>query len=333
MTTYNNVEHYKHHVEIPNINFNTLLENKKVECKYRIVLPTQELQHEGLMYHTFLLSDFINEDNDINESAIENALSKFFHRIMSSVDWSKNFAIDGPSAMGKTSMIKKKPSNKINKYTNIHKNNSYNNISIASFTYFTLNQELLKNCEGLIFDRSIISNIAYGIAYYIMNIIVNENKTYHTFSSLCEEFINITNMRATLEHLKSEKHQVLIVIDSSYEHYAQRLNNRGYENQSKGEILKSQVYEYWCGQTAAFSYLANILNYHCIDLNVLRTEFPQEVEKVDIINVMCEKFRECYYLYEPTNIVTTSGINPQNTIVNSDEVNRLTISTFVNSNR
>lgn len=323
-TTYNTVEQYDKHVAIPLINLNKLLEENNVPVRKRTNLPQLPLISDGLMYDTIgVIPDDIS---------LVDLLDNFFRNMFSKVDWTLNFSIDGPSAMAKSSMMKDIPHNKINKFVNVSKNNCYNNIPIASFSYITTYENLLKNSVGMIFDRSIISNIAYGICFYLMSVIVNDFMGYRTYTSVCDEFINSTNMKATLEYINASKYNVLIMIDSSYEHYAQRFYTRGYMNSSKSDVLKSQVYEYWAAQTAAFAYLANILNYNCIDLNSLRLAYPN-IDDDQLLTSICESFKDAYYMYQPSIIRLSSTMNPQNTNISTETTKKLTIKTLVHSNR
>lgn len=329
MTSYNSTEHYQQCVDLKLVNMNNVLKSVGMTSLIKELDPIKKAEYEGLTFTT--LEDFSFE-NPSTITNLKDTVSRFFANIMASVDWTRNLSIDGPSAMGKSTMLKGIPSTKVNKYITCNKNNCYNNIPVASHAYLTTALALHEQTGGLIYDRSPVSNIAYGLCFYIMSAITNNLKTYRTFNGLCDEYIRITNMLPTLEYVNAKNLQTLIVIDSSFEHYSARFNARGYAVGSVSDIIKSQVYEYWLAQTAAFVYLANALNYHCLDLQVLRNHYD-EVPEDCLLQILSETFQETYYCYGPNEIKSNVKINPQDSGLQEESLKNLTLTTFALSTR
>ncbi|UBZ25616.1 TK2 [Carcinus maenas nudivirus] len=199
------------------------------------------------------------------------SLIEYFNEVYDTIsDW-EYIAIDGPSCCGKSKLISNLNPMKVNEIYNVNEGNAYNMYGEAAISYFILNDKFQK--EKLTTDRSAISNIAYLMAYYVMNIMTNNCQYNRSMHSLCDEFVNFHNLKPCLEYIRAQNYNVLILLDSSFEHSAIRTNLRGVSVGSTSDIVKSLCFEYHASQTAAFAYLANFMNYPCIDLDYVRTMF------------------------------------------------------------
>lgn len=323
MAYFNSSEVYKKFVDINITDPYTLL------GKPRDSDQEKQLTHNGIMFHTFNKMGFEKSLGD--EIGLKITMDEFFKNLFQNINSKSNLCIDGPSAMAKSSMIGNAKSQKVNNFININKNNCYNNNPVATASYYIISSKMNNSLSNIVFDRSPISNLAYGLCFYIMNILTTNQLGYRTFSGICSEFIQNTNLVPFLEHVKSQKYNILIMIDSSFSHYSKRFNRRGYHAKSRSDINKSLVYEYWIGQTTAFAYLANVLNLHCIDINKIRMEYPT-LDDDFIFNIICTKFQDTLTL-NFSNDISTININPQTTSMGSDEVRDGIIDTFVLSNR
>lgn len=225
----------------------------------------------------------------------------------------ENLAVDGPAACGKSSLLAKLKPTKINKFYNINDANIYNTIPEMSLTYIKINEELSKY-KGLTTDRSSISNIAYLMTYYIMNMITNDGLYNKSLHSVCHEFMNFNNLFSLLQNIRSKKMNTLIVLDSSFEHVAKRMNKRGLDQKSPSDVVKSLCKEYHTAQIAAFSYLANYMNYPCIDLNYVRLAFSVTDETL-LFKANTNAFKNCCY-FEPFNKII--NVPRERTTLNSD---------------
>ncbi|QBB28632.1 guanosine monophosphate kinase [Homarus gammarus nudivirus] len=199
---------------------------------------------------------------------VEEYLNRFYLNFISSKF--DNIFIEGPSATGKSSLSRGFNTFKINQFYDVSRNNVYNTYPEMAIIYMNLNL-LLSKYKGIVVDRSIISNMAYLMVYYIMNVMVNEGKHLKSMFGLCEEFVTLYNLTPALEYFRNCKTNVLVIIDSSFEHSAKRANGRGIVTNSSSDMIKSICKEYHQAQTAAFSFLANFLRYPCIDLNYIRS--------------------------------------------------------------
>lgn len=310
---------YEEYVNIKEDSDNIL----KVDCTLE-----QHLLHEGLMFHTLpeLLQSPLNDEVNLKIT-----LDEFFTNLYSKFKSAGNLAIDGPSAMAKSSMLNDSFTQKVNNFININQNNCYNNNPIAALSYYTISAEMYKCFNKTLFDRSPISNLAYGLCFYIMNILTKDQIGYRTLTGICEEFIKNLNLTSFLEYINAQEFNILIMIDSSYPHYAKRLNKRGYNTNSRSDINKSMVYEYWVGQTAAFSYLANALNLNCIDINKIRMVYPK-LDDVIIFDTLCKSFKvNCSSKIE--SVINSATINPQVTSMADDSIRNLIMDIFKISKR
>lgn len=238
----------------------------------------------------------------------------------------KNIAIDGPSSLGKTTLIASNTNAEIGQYTDVSK--VYNFNPLATYTYINANRIMATEFNGVVFDRSIISNFAYGICYYLMSIVTNDQCGYRSFSSMCEEYVNVTNTRPMLEYINSLNLSVFVLLDSDYEKYAKRMNARGYKTHSASDQVKSLSKEYWLCQHAAFAYLANILNFKCLDYNYLRTYYA--VDESDLMTIVQKKFLDNYTSSDFKNYINLSYQKTRN---NVPEIETLFSSIFVYSKR
>ncbi|UOT91788.1 TK2 [Aratus pisonii nudivirus] len=183
-----------------------------------------------------------------------------------------NVFVDGPAACGKSTLVNDLNPLKINQFYNINEGNGYNICPEYALAYIVLNEDFSKY-ENICTDRSIVSNLAYLIAYYCMNLI-NNNAVYNkSIHFICEEYVLVSNLKPVLEYIRSLKLEVIIFVDSSFEYSAKRMNARGVALESNSNIVKSLCKEYHTAQLAAFSYLANYMNYPCIDFNYIRLHY------------------------------------------------------------
>lgn len=238
----------------------------------------------------------------------------------------KNIAIDGPSSLGKSTLIASNTNAEIGQYTDVSK--VYNFNPLTTYTYINANRIMATEFNGVVFDRSIISNFAYGICYYLMSIITNDQCGYRSFSNMCEEYVNVTNTRPMLEYINSLNLSVFILLDSDYEQYAKRMNSRGYKNHSISDQVKSLSKEYWLCQHAAFSYLANILNFKCLDYNYLRTYYT--VDESELMTLVQKSFLNNYISTDVKNCI---NLGYQKTRNNIHEIEKLFASILVYSKR
>lgn len=323
MAYFTSSEVFDRFVDIKNIDPYKLLD------KDSNVDEEKQLTHNGIMFHTFSIMGFEKSLGD--KIGLKITIDEYFKNVFRNINSKANLCIDGPSAMAKSSMIGNVQSQKVNNFININKNNCYNNNPVATTSYYIISSKMNRELQNTVFDRSPISNLAYGLCFYIMNVLTTNQLGYRTYSGICSEFIQNTNLVAFLENVKSQKYNILIMIDSSFPHYSKRFNRRGYICKSRSDINKSLVYEYWVGQTAAFTYLANVLNLHCIDINKIRMEYPTLDDNL-IFDTICTNFQDNLTL-NFTKESSKININPQITSMGSDEMRDLLIDIFVKSNR
>lgn len=186
-----------------------------------------------------------------------------------------NLAVDGPSCCGKSSLIDKFKALKVNDFFNVQTGNSYNIFPTLAISYIYINKEFAK-LNDMISDRSLISNIAYLMAYFIMNCRANGLKEEKTLHGICEELVDMHNLKSAFSYIRGLRCTVLIVMDSSFECSRKRMYARGLATGSYSDMAKSQCKEYHEAQVAAFSYIANILNFPCLDLNYVRKKYQVE---------------------------------------------------------
>lgn len=198
--------------------------------------------------------------------SMEEYLDQFYQQYISHFN---QIAVDGPTACGKSSLIEYLNPQKVNSFFDLNKGNGYNIISEYALIYIKIN-ELLTKHDGLAVDRSIVSNIAYLMAYYVMNVLVNNMTFNKSLHGICREFVSLFNLEHMLQHIRSKKFNVFILMDSSFEAFAKRTNKRGIVSGSVSDCVKSLCQEYHTAQIASFSYLANFLNFPCLDLNYVR---------------------------------------------------------------
>ncbi|UVX94893.1 TK2 [Callinectes sapidus nudivirus] len=232
---------------------------------------------------------FWSMDCNYNTPTLKSYFDEFYKKYLKNKN---NLAVDGPSCCGKSSMISSANPIKINDYSNINDNNSYNKIGEASLTYVIINDKMMET-PNVVSDRSVISNLTYQMAYYVMNLDVNGLIYTRSMHSICEEFINIHNLKPLLQYLKAKKYNILIILDSSFEHSAIRMNKRGLKQKSSSDVVKSLCLEYHRAQTAAFSFMANFLNLPCLDINYLRTTYNKSDDEIFALN--SSSFKE-YFL-------------------------------------
>ncbi|UVT30827.1 guanosine monophosphate kinase [Penaeus vannamei nudivirus] len=200
-------------------------------------------------------------------------IDDYFDAFYDRFKFHQSLAVDGPSGCGKSSMINKYKPLKVNGFVNIQEDNSYNIFPANALPYIFINLKIAET-ENAISDRSAISNFAYFITYFIMNAITSNLYPGHTLHGICDIMVNLHNLKPFLEFIKPHMQKnTLILMDSSFEHNARRINKRGRLTSSISDIAKSICYEYFISQIAAFSYLANILEIPCIDINYVRTKF------------------------------------------------------------
>lgn len=200
-------------------------------------------------------------------------------------------SIDGPACNGKSSMMFDKPYFKANQIFDVADGNAYNIYPNAALSYFTINDLI---GTSFLCDRSPISNMAYSMAYYLMNKLTNKTIIYQSLHSICDEFVKLHEFQNMLCYLNAKNYRVVIILDSDYNSVYERMRYRGLANEYLSDIAKSTIEEYHTAQTAAFAYFANVLNYHCFDLDYLRSYF--DVSTVDIF----QKNKECFDLYYTT---------------------------------
>lgn len=199
-------------------------------------------------------------------------MDEYFEQFYSDIAHYDNLSIDGSTACGKSTMLEGLNPVKVNKFFCVNKSNLYNIVSECSMTYIHLHEEF-KKYPGLTTDRSIISNLTYLMVYYVMNVLTNNATFNKSMFGLCEDFVNIHNLKPTLEYIRGLKCNVLILIDSSHQHTATRTNRRGLNLHSNSDIVKPLCKQYHVAQTAAFAYFANFMNYRCIDFDYVRTSY------------------------------------------------------------
>ena len=230
---------------------------------FKITQTTLTILQKKSLGETFWSLDCKDDDD------LEKYFEEFYKQFVKHYD---RLAIDGPSACGKSTLIQDLNPAKINQFFNIGQENNYNQISEHSYIYININEKLAEY-PGLVTDRSVISNLAYLMTYYIMNLLANNGLFNKSLHSVCQEFIDIHNLKSLLQNIKAKKLQVLIILDSSFENMAARVNARGLSENSASDVIKPLCKEYHTAQIAAFAYFANYMNYPCIDLNYVRCHF------------------------------------------------------------
>lgn len=331
---YNSENIYKRHVQVPKIYPEKALQffANKVNLTFTqpSVVEDQLSQNKeyGMTYWSNIRS-YVSKTPCGKEQMRED-LFEFFKYLRTV----KNIAVDGPSSMGKTTLIDHFSNTKVNKYnTCINNNHVYNYNPIASNAYVFLNKLIQEDCTGIVCDRSIIANYTYGMCYYLMNIITYNQCGYRTFSAICDEYVNITNTRPFLEYVNGNEFNVLILLDSNYEKCAKRMNARGHKTNSKSDQTKALVREYWLAQNAAFAYIANMLNFKCIDYEYLRTRY--NVTEDELFNGVQEMFIKNYKCNENVYINNNvlANVTPQLTYIDSNVIENALIGTFIHSKR
>lgn len=197
---------------------------------------------------------------------LDNYLQHFYSNYIQDC---KNLAVDGPSACGKSTILCDLNCSKINNFYNLNESNNYNILPELSLSYIMINDKL-SNIENLTMDRSIISNLCYLMTYYVMNTLTNKSVHTKSMHAVCNEFIYLHNLKSTLEFIRAKKYNVLILLDSSFEAMAKRTTARGIKTNSVSDLIKPLCWEYHTAQTAAFAYIANFMQYPCIDFDYLR---------------------------------------------------------------
>lgn len=252
------VELYKRHVAFPKFesHFPPPHTEKVLNQNYR----------EGVTYWSMTA--------DETTPTFKDYFTKFYQ---TSFENCNSLAVDGVTACGKSSLLSGCTWTKINNFYNLSKENVYNFISFLSLDYIKINEEL-STYEGIVTDRSLVSNLTMLLAYYIMDILTNNNIYTRSMFAICEEFVNMFNLKACLNYIRGKKFNVLIMIDSSYDHWAKRTNIRGVNEKLTTDCIKSLCIQYHRAQTAAFAYIANCLHFPCIDLNYVRVYYNIENE-------------------------------------------------------
>ncbi len=236
---------------------------------------------------------------DVSEilPTVKSYFDEFYKRLVYECDIN-NLAVDGPSCCGKSSMLENFKPLKVNQFFNIQHCNAYNIYPTATISYYHINK-IFARTYNTICDRSLISNLAYLITYQIMNFISNQTLTHFSLFGLCEHIIDMHNLKSFLSYIKGQKYNILIILDSDFEASAKRMNIRGRLRSSNGDIAKSLCYQYHTAQTAAFSYLANILGLACIDLNYVRKKYNVENDQ--------EIFTSNKNMFEKHNTITNNN--------------------------
>uniref|UniRef100_A0AAU8GFG2 Uncharacterized protein n=1 Tax=Faxonius propinquus nudivirus TaxID=3139431 RepID=A0AAU8GFG2_9VIRU len=238
-------------------------ENTTYDNDNDILKTLKNMKKFGITYYSSCFNTF-NKFTTIEDE---------IHMFMNKFTNAQNVFIDGLCATGKSTLAKYFTNIKISQYLDI--SNSYNYHPTSALSYVLLNILMNEESEGLIIDRSPLSNIAFQICYYIMGILTNDDLGYRTLSAICQEYIDNHNMLPVLEYIKNKNLNILIILDSDFIKASKRLNLRGYYTNSISDKQRSLVKEYWLGQMAAFSYLSNMLHIPCFDINYFRIKYKK----------------------------------------------------------
>ena len=210
-----------------------------------------------------------------------------------------SLAVDGPSCCGKSTLIDTFKPLKINQFYNVQTANAYNIFPTSALSYIHINDEFNAH-YNLISDRSAISNVCYLIAYYVMNCITNNLKPDKSLHGICQDAVDLHNLKSLFSYLKSRNYNILIIMDSSYRHTKRRMIARGKATGSSSDLAKALIPQYHTAQIASFSFVANILNLLCLDFHYIRRSF-----KIKDDSLM---FKANYEAFTKHNTLTNQGI-------------------------
>lgn len=174
-----------------------------------------------------------------------------------------NLAIDGVSCCFKTTILQSYETFKINSILG-GALKSYNVCADVALNYLVQATRAMETSHNLLFDRSPLANVAFQLTYYLMDRMLDERRL--TCHAMCQEYVNMHHLVPALEYQRARHFNVLILLDSDYNEWKNRMIKRG----SANDIVKSLLPAYHAAQNAAYSYISVVLNYPCIDLDWLR---------------------------------------------------------------
>lgn len=189
--------------------------------------------------------------------------------------------IEGVACLGKTTLISNllvarygdniQPQ-KVNFFLNVK---DYNFDSQTALQYLSKMILINRKHKLIILDRSAISNIAFQYAHNLMNYM---NDTSMSKFMRCELFTDTYRLGSTLEMIKAQKLNVVILIDTNFLRVAEAMRRRN----QRGDSFKGHVLDYVQAQTYAFIYLASKLNYPVLN----QTDEPIESERYNYTHAM-----------------------------------------------
>lgn len=213
-----------------------------------------------------------------------------------------NFAIDGPSCCFKTTTINEtlklfENNNRYFKINNFFKDGlkSYNYAVPTAIEYQEKHVECFnKNATGLLFDRSIVSNIIFQFVYALINKPMNG----YTYYGMCEEYYNLYNMKETFNRLKkyTARWQIPIFLIRSTS-LGKAMRQRSFKEQTVSDGLKCKSKSYVDLMCAATVFVALKLNASLIDFDLLEMKYKSEYSVDNVIKIIAN------YIFNKLKIV------------------------------
>lgn len=230
--------------------------------RYTRMRPIEEANARGLTHLTV-------ESVNVDYGSVESELGQDPAWCQLPLDPAKRYVcIDGVNCTGKTSLLLDFPHMKITDYCG-DQLDYYNVNPETALSYLLISLQMLRDCENVLIDRSPVANLAYQYCYYLMS----ASRGNKTMTALCEEYTKMHNLLPLLEYLRGLRLNVVILLDSNVPQLAKRLYRRGVTLQSRGDVIKSAFDSYGACQNAAYAFLANQLDYACIDLQYFRLKY------------------------------------------------------------
>lgn len=231
---------------------------------------------------------YLGGEESIRYKKINNSryLSRVFNDL-SKFKYCNEIAIDGPSGVGKTTLMQCMS----RKYAKINIGNhdvtngpKYNISVIRSLSYIHVINST--ECMNVVWDRCPFSNLIFYIVHFLVGYFENDEMPIE-FSQVCpliSYFVKTTGIDNTVRWEMYEKNiPTLFLVNSDIKQLIKNLLNRG-ENK---DFFLCGKHNYQYGQLFAYTYFAKMTNSPLIDISMVDNIdkcFADIIEHVDVDN-------------------------------------------------
>lgn len=301
-TTVNNlIKSLENDSETRSLNDNILQSSDETQKKQKLLEETESLEETSIkpsgnisfskrlkIIEMFVPISrvYLGGEESIRYKKINNSnyLSKIFYELRKFKNFNE-IAIDGPSGVGKTTLMKRMN----RKYAKINIGNhdvtngpKYNISVIRALSYIHVINST--ECMNVVWDRCPFSNLIFYIVHFLVSYYGN-NEMPTEFCKVCpliSYFVKTTGIDSTVKwEMYEKKIPTLFLINSNIKQLVKNLINRG-ENK---DFYLCGKHNYQYGQLFAYTYFAKMTNSPLIDISMIENIdecFDNIIENIDV---------------------------------------------------